>query len=62
MITSWIGKALNKLTLDEFQRAVDKCEQLYHSGMKIVAVNRDESNRPRITVQIDSGEQKLLVL
>jgi len=58
---AWIQKALTQLSPDELQRVLSKVQQQYKQACKIVAVQRSET-KVQVTVQLTSGEQKLVVL
>ena len=57
----WIEKALTKLSPDELARVMSKIQSQYKQGGKIINVNRSET-KTQVTVQLTSGEQKLVVL
>ena len=58
---AWIQKALILLSTDEFQRVLAKVQKQYKQACKIVAIQRSET-KTQVTVQLTSGEQKLVVL
>lgn len=58
---AWIQNALKNLSPDEFQRVLSKVQQQYKQACKIVAVQRSE-NKTQVTVQLTSGESKLVIL
>lgn len=58
---SWIGEALSKLTIDEFERAINKVTRMYHKPVKIIGVKRSVEGA-KVVIQIASGERKLVVL
>lgn len=57
----WMQKALEKLTSEEFAIVMAKVQKQYKQGGKIVSVIRSEK-QTQVTVQLTSGEQKLVVL
>ena len=57
----WMQNALKNLTVDEFNKVMSKVENLFHQSFKIVQVNRKET-AVNVTVQLESGVRKLIVV
>lgn len=57
----WITDALQKLTLEEFDKVIVLAQKQYHRNCKIVAANRLEGGTVRVTVQLAGTHEKKII-
>lgn len=57
----WMQEALSKLTIDEFERAINKVTYLYHEPVKIIGVKRSDEGA-KVILETSTGARKLVVL